>query len=81
MLEIKGGSHRPPNAFKFNAAWVEDPGYIEFLKSLWRSLGQEGASRVGVAFMENLKRLKKATIEWSKERKARDDAELEGIEK
>ena len=34
LLEIKGGSHRPPSPFKFNAAWVADLGYIELMKSI-----------------------------------------------
>ena len=81
LLEIKGGSHRPPSPFKFNVAWVADPGYIELMKSLWRSLGQGDDIREGVAFMENLKNLKKEMIFWSTERKVVEDAELVGIEK
>lgn len=55
MLEIKGGIQKPPSPFKFNAAWVADPSYIELLKSTWIALGAEGDCRAGLSFMENLK--------------------------
>ena len=40
----------------------------------------EGGSRVAVLFMENLKRLKEASIPWAKDKKIREDTELLGIE-
>lgn len=40
----------------------------------------DGGNREGFLFMENLKRLKKETILWAKEKKSREDSELAGIE-
>ena len=45
------------------------------------AIGVGDAIRAGISFMENIKRIKKETIESSKEWKAKDDAELVGIKK
>ena len=33
VLELRGGVQRPPSPFKFNAAWVADPDFIDLMKA------------------------------------------------
>ena len=42
VLELRGGTQRPPSPFKFNAAWVADSTYVDLLKATWRPLGLGG---------------------------------------
>lgn len=66
LLEIKGGALKPPSPFKFNASWVSDPDLCDLLKLGWVPLNDTEGTRVGLIFMENLKRLKKMTLQWEK---------------
>lgn len=79
-LKIKGSMHKPPIPFKFNASWISNPYYIALLKSLWVPLNLDGGNMAGLLLMENLKRLKKETILWAKDKKRREDVELVRIE-
>lgn len=80
LLEVKGGTHKPPSPFKFNASWFSNPEFCDLLKTNWVHLNDQEGSRVGYLFMENLKRLKKVTLLWAKAKKEREDAKLIEIE-
>ena len=80
VLKIKGGMHKPPSPFKFNASWIVDPDYIALLKSIWVPLNLVGGNRARYLFMENLKRFKKEAIRWAKAKKSRQEVELVEME-
>lgn len=80
MLEVKKGTNKPPSPFKFNASWIFDPELCDPLKSSWVHLNSQEGTKAGVLFMENLKKLKKVTLQWEKAKKEREDVELVEIE-
>jgi hypothetical protein len=64
--------------FKFNLAWLQEEEFLNLVKEVWIPIGQE--DRVVVQFSQNLKRLKKATMEWAKRKKQFDEQEHINIE-
>ena len=62
VLEVKGGFQKPPSPSKFNASWIVDTEFNGLLNSTSIHLDDGEGSRESLLFMENLKRLKKATI-------------------
>lgn len=80
MLEIRSDVCKPASPFKFNSAWILDPGFCDLVKSLWIPMIDGDGARVGFSFMENLKRLKKKTLYWAKQKKVEKDVELTELE-
>lgn len=56
VMELKGGMLKPPRPFKLNATWIANLDYIALLKSIWVPLNLDEGNKVGLLFMENLKR-------------------------
>jgi hypothetical protein len=67
FLEVSRRPKKPMSPFKFNSAWLQEEDFLNLVKEVWIPIGQEG--RVAVQFVQNLKRLKKATMEWAKRKK------------
>lgn len=80
MLELKGDLRKPPSPFKFNAGWLKDSSFTDLVNAHWTHLDVSNGNRATVRFMENFKRIKKATITWVHEKKVRDEDELSNIE-
>lgn len=80
LLELTGRGQKPPSPFKFNVEWIKDESYVNLVKSLWISLDPHPPACASISFVENLKRVKQASIIWAKEKKERDECELRYIE-
>lgn len=81
LIELKRGSQKPPNPFKFNASWIADNEFQEIVSSHWTSLPYEPHGQVAILFLENLKKIKQDTLAWAHGKKIRDARELVHIEK
>lgn len=60
--------------------WIKDPQYLEIVTGLWNPINLTRAKQVAVQFVENLKKVKKATVSWAHEKKNKDREELVRIE-
>jgi hypothetical protein len=78
FLEVAGRPKKPASPFKFNSSWLQEEDFLNLVKEIWVPIGQE--DRVVVQFAQNLKRLKKAIVEWDKRKKQNDEQELINIE-
>eukprot|EP00253_Pinus_taeda_P010417 PITA_10417 len=70
---------KPPAPFKFNPAWLQDPTFVAIFKNTWLHTNSSSREDKGFLFMENLKRLKKATVIWAKERRLKQNEVLRKI--
>eukprot|EP00253_Pinus_taeda_P018287 PITA_18287 len=76
FLDLTIPPHKPPTPFKFNPAWLQDPSFCNMFKETWIHPDQNAGEDKSFLFMENLKRLKKATISWAKDRKLKQNEEM-----
>jgi hypothetical protein len=53
--------------FKFNSTWLKEEDFLNLVKEVW--IPMDRRDRVAVQFVQNLKRLKKDTMEWAKRKK------------
>lgn len=79
FLELSKPPPKPLTPFKFNASWLQEDSFNKLFKETWRHLDRSSTEDKGFLFMENLKRLKKATIEWAKVRKTKHNEEITRI--
>jgi hypothetical protein len=79
-LTLEGGPHKPPSPFKFNASWLSDESFRELVQSNWRPFDPSLGYPVGVHFADNLKKIKSLTIPWAKEKRQREERELQNTE-
>eukprot|EP00253_Pinus_taeda_P016357 PITA_16357 len=66
---------KPPAPFKFNSSWLQDPSFNKIFKETWIHPDISAREDKSFLFMENLKRLKKTTISWEKDRKVKQNEE------
>eukprot|EP00253_Pinus_taeda_P031667 PITA_31667 len=76
FLELSFPPPKPPAPFKFNSSWLQDPSFNNLFKNTWIHPGRTAREDKSFMFMENLKRLKKATISWAKERQKKQNEDL-----
>eukprot|EP00253_Pinus_taeda_P018177 PITA_18177 len=79
FLEISKHPRKPAAPFKFNASWLQEKSYEKLFSETWNHLDGSSQEGKGFQFMENFKKLKKATIEWANTRKERQKEELTQI--
>eukprot|EP00253_Pinus_taeda_P019430 PITA_19430 len=79
FLEISSPPPKPPAPFKFNSSWIQEESFINLFKKSWKHPEANAPEDKGFLFMENLKRLKKATISWAKARKEAQNEEFTKI--
>ena len=79
FLDISFPPPKPPSPFKFNSAWLLDPSFKTLFVETWIHPSRDQRGSKSFLFMENLKRLKKATITWAKDRKIKQNEELSRI--
>eukprot|EP00253_Pinus_taeda_P012218 PITA_12218 len=79
FLDLTIPPHKPPAPFKFNSAWLQDPSFCKLFTETWIYHDQNACEDKSFLFMENLKRLKKATISWAKDRKLKQNEEMTRI--
>ncbi len=79
FLDLSFPPPKPPAPFKFNPSWIQDPSFSTLFKDTWIHPGRNERVDKSFLFMENLKRLKKATISWKKDRKQNQNEELSKI--
>eukprot|EP00253_Pinus_taeda_P035564 PITA_35564 len=70
---------KPPAPFKFNPSWLQDPSFSALFKDTWIHPSSSAREDKGFLFMENLKRLKKATLFWAKDRRLKQNEDLHKI--
>jgi len=63
FMEITLGIQKPPNHFKFNSEWLKEESFLSLVKEHWTPYDANLGER-GVKFMENIRRVKQATLEW-----------------
>eukprot|EP00253_Pinus_taeda_P010711 PITA_10711 len=80
LLEIKKPPPKPASPFKFNAAWLQEESFNTLFRDTWRHSGSTQLGNKGAQFWDNLRRLKKATIEWAKARKKAQNEKLSLID-
>lgn len=78
-IELSKGPSKPPAPFKFNASWLQEESFIKLFNETWIHPAGDSQENKGFLFMENLKRLKKATISWAKERHRKQNEDLTRI--
>eukprot|EP00253_Pinus_taeda_P035654 PITA_35654 len=76
FLDLSFPPPKPPAPFKFNSSWLQDPSFNNIFKSTWIFSDRNANENKSFLFMENLKRLKKATMSWAKERQKKQNEEL-----
>jgi hypothetical protein len=81
VLELSGRVCWAPSPFKFFEGWLKDPEYQALVRKFWTPLGPKQTSHATILFLENLKKVKHATISWAHEKKLKEDWELLNIEK
>jgi hypothetical protein len=81
VLELCGRIRRTPSPFKFFEGWLKDPEYQALVRNLWTPFGPEHNTHATIHLMENLRKVKQATISWAHEKKLKEDQELRNIEK
>eukprot|EP00253_Pinus_taeda_P006494 PITA_06494 len=79
FLEFSIPPPKPPAPFKFNFSWLQDVSFINIFKQTWKHPKANAQEDKGFLFMENLKRLKKATISWAKARKEAQNEEFSKV--
>lgn len=80
MHEFQRGFKKPPSPFKFNSSWISDSKFGDLVRTNWAPINSQEGTRAGLKFMENLKRIKKLTLNWAKSKKEKEDVELKEIE-
>ena len=80
FLELKGRTTKPPSPFKFHLGWLLDESYLKLITTLWVPYNVRVHGHAAVHFMENLKKIKGATKDWAKEKRARDEKEFLDVE-
>lgn len=76
---MKGLNKKPSSPFKFNPSWLKDESYNNMFKTTWRSGYVDQGRDKSFSFMENMKCMKKETIEWGKRNKDKEEVELKQI--
>eukprot|EP00253_Pinus_taeda_P008825 PITA_08825 len=76
FLDLSFPPPKPPSPFKFNPSWLLEPSFISIFSSTWIHPDDHSSEDKSFLFMENLKRLKKATISWAKERQKKQNEDL-----
>eukprot|EP00253_Pinus_taeda_P019465 PITA_19465 len=79
LIELSKGPSKPPAPFKFNASWLQEESFNKLFNETWIHPVRGSQEQKSFLFMENLKRLKKATISWAKDRKQNQDEALSRI--
>eukprot|EP00253_Pinus_taeda_P028916 PITA_28916 len=79
FLELSFPPPKPPVPFKFISSWLQDPSFNNLFKNTWIRPDRNTSEGKSFLFMENLKRLKKVTISWAKERQKKQNVELSNI--
>lgn len=80
LLEFSKPPHKPASPFKFNSLWLQEESYIKLFHETWRHPRHDLEGSKAGRFMENLKRLKKATIVWASERRRKQSEDLVSID-
>jgi hypothetical protein len=80
VLELRGRGRRSPSLFKYFEGWLKDPNYQAMVRGLWIPIEPDYQNHTAVQFLENLKRIKQATITWAHEKKLKEDQEMRYIE-
>eukprot|EP00253_Pinus_taeda_P005167 PITA_05167 len=79
FLEISKHPRKLAAPFKFNASCLQEESYDKLFGETWNHLDGSSQEGKGFQFMENLKKIKKATIEWENIRRKRQKEELTQI--
>lgn len=66
LLELSKPPLKSITPFKFNPTWLQEDSFNKPFKETWRTPSRDSIEDKSFLFIENLKRLKKATIEWAK---------------
>lgn len=81
LFELATAPKKPATPFKFNATWMQEESFRELFNKTWQHPNREAMEDKAFLFMENLKILKKATIEWAKKRKKEQNEALINIDR
>lgn len=80
FMEVVGSSLKHPSPFKFNSEWLKEESFLHLVKDNWSSFDQNYDIPIIVQFSRNLKKVKRAIVEWAHLKHQRDEHELLDIE-
>jgi hypothetical protein len=75
-MEIATGPRKPPNPFKFNSKCLKEESFISLVKNHCMPFDANVGAWEGFQFVENIERIKQATISLSRFKKKRDMQDL-----
>eukprot|EP00253_Pinus_taeda_P032143 PITA_32143 len=79
-LEITGPPIKPRAPFKFNSIWLQDPSFIEMVKTHWAHNSSPQHHSKAPGFYQKFLLLKKLTIKWAKDKTQKDNQTLTSVE-
>lgn len=81
LLELNRHPKKPITPFKFNPAWLKEDSYNTLFKETWRPVRSNEPREKYYHCLENIKKLKKATMAWARARKMKEEEDLTQIGK
>lgn len=81
FLEAEGSSLKIKSPYKFNAAWLMDPSYIQLVNNYWRSNHIREEEDFSTGFVRKLSELKQITKHWAHQKRLQDNQILEEAER
>lgn len=79
-LELAGSTIKPRTPYKLNSSWLKDPDYLNMVTDYWNSHPLTSRRWKVVGFYNNLHHLKRLSIDWAKQKKAREDLAISELE-
>jgi len=80
LMQILGPHLKPKAPFKFNHLWLLDQSFSKLVTDFWKAHPIDRESSMARGFVKNLTELKHIVINWAKEKKTREDAQLNTVE-
>jgi hypothetical protein len=80
ILEISSSKKRPSYPMKFNQDWLKEKDYQKLVEEKWIHLNEESETPLMHQFVENISRIKHATISWENAYKKNQSTMLREVE-
>jgi hypothetical protein len=79
ILEVVFAEGKPPNPFKLNLEWLKEENFVEKTKYSWIPFNDSLNELTPIQFHQILKNVKQMEIQWSMEKKEKDDINLREV--
>eukprot|EP00253_Pinus_taeda_P003525 PITA_03525 len=81
LLELSKPPFKPATPFKFNDVWMQEESFRQLFNETWKHPSRDAMEDKSFLFMENMKRMKKVTMDWAKKRKQKQNEVLISIDR